>query len=362
MTIEAALGTDAPFDERLQRLRPHPGQAASATNLRRLLDGSPILDSHRTAAPRAGRVLAPVRAAGPRRHARRPRISRGGVLEIELNAVSDNPIVLPDDGDVVSRRQLPRAAGRGRDGRARAATVGSREHQRTPSLPAARPDALERAPAVPRPRERAQQRVHARPVHRRLARLRIASRSRIPPRSIRSRPRRGQEDHVSHGDDGGSRHAARVVANAEIVLALEALGAAQALDLRAPLEPGPATARGEASAPRTPCRSSRRTGSSVPISRRRSSWFDPAGWSRPPKSVSRPARLSPQAIGSPPITVATTGLCPGRYGHVGERGPVQQEEVGALPRLERAEPGRRCPSTHAGFAVAAVSASSGVIP
>ena len=47
MTIEAALGTDAPFDERLQRLRPHPGQNASASNLRRLLAGSPILASHR---------------------------------------------------------------------------------------------------------------------------------------------------------------------------------------------------------------------------------------------------------------------------------------------------------------------------
>ena len=47
MTIEAALGTDAPFDYRLQRLRPHPGQAASASNLRLLLAGSPILASHR---------------------------------------------------------------------------------------------------------------------------------------------------------------------------------------------------------------------------------------------------------------------------------------------------------------------------
>ena len=39
-----------------------------------------------------------------------------------------------------------------------------------------------------------------------------------------------------------ARHAREVVANAQVVLALEALGAAQALDLRAPLEPGPATA------------------------------------------------------------------------------------------------------------------------
>src|SRR5919197_3308887 len=47
MSIEAALGSDRPFDERLQRLRPHPGQAVSASNLRRLLEGSAIVASHR---------------------------------------------------------------------------------------------------------------------------------------------------------------------------------------------------------------------------------------------------------------------------------------------------------------------------
>ena len=47
MTIEASLGTDRPFDERLQALRPHPGQSVSAANLRRLLFTSPILASHR---------------------------------------------------------------------------------------------------------------------------------------------------------------------------------------------------------------------------------------------------------------------------------------------------------------------------
>jgi histidine ammonia-lyase len=50
----------------------------------------------------------------------------------------------------------------------------------------------------------------------------------------------GQEDHVSMGMTS-ARHAREVVANAEVVIALEALGAAQALDLRAPLEPAPGT-------------------------------------------------------------------------------------------------------------------------
>ena len=61
------------------------------------------------------------------------------------------------------------------------------------------------------------------------------------PASVDSIPSSaGQEDHVSMGMTS-ARHAREIVANAETVLALEALAAAQALDLRAPLEPGPAT-------------------------------------------------------------------------------------------------------------------------
>src|SRR5207245_10058925 len=47
MTIEAILGTDRPFDERIHGLRPHPGQSASAANLRALLHDSAIVASHR---------------------------------------------------------------------------------------------------------------------------------------------------------------------------------------------------------------------------------------------------------------------------------------------------------------------------
>jgi histidine ammonia-lyase len=61
------------------------------------------------------------------------------------------------------------------------------------------------------------------------------------PASVDSIPSSAmQEDHVSMGMTA-ARHAREVVTNAETVLALEALGAAQALDLRTPLEPGPAT-------------------------------------------------------------------------------------------------------------------------
>ncbi|MFN4002497.1 histidine ammonia-lyase [Microcella sp.] len=48
MSVEALLGTDRPFASDLHALRPHPGQAASAENMRRVLTGSPVVASHRT--------------------------------------------------------------------------------------------------------------------------------------------------------------------------------------------------------------------------------------------------------------------------------------------------------------------------
>jgi histidine ammonia-lyase len=102
MTIEAALGTDAPFDFRLQRLRPHPGQAVSASNLRLLLEGSQILASHRDSEHLVQDAYS-LRCAPQVHGATRDVLTFArGVLEIELNAVSDNPIVLSDDGDIVS--------------------------------------------------------------------------------------------------------------------------------------------------------------------------------------------------------------------------------------------------------------------
>jgi histidine ammonia-lyase len=102
MSVEACLGTDAPFDERLQRLRPHAGQAASAANLRRLLAGSPILSSHRES-PHLVQDAYSLRCAPQVHGATRDALAYAqGVLQIEANAVSDNPIVLPEDDEVRS--------------------------------------------------------------------------------------------------------------------------------------------------------------------------------------------------------------------------------------------------------------------
>lgn len=243
MTIESALGTDAPFDERLQRLRPHPGQSASASNLRLLLAGSPIRESHRDS-PHLVQDAYSLRCAPQVHGATRDVLTYvQGVLQIEAGSVSDNPIVLPDAlggaGEVRSGGNfhgMPVAIALD----ALAATtvsLASISERRLYRL--LDPKTSNGLPAFL---------VHGSGlnsgfmlVQYTAASLVSESKSLAHPASVDSIPSSaGQEDHVSMGMTA-ARHARDVVTNAETVVALEALAAAQALDLRAPLEPGPAT-------------------------------------------------------------------------------------------------------------------------
>jgi len=240
MTIEAALGTDAPFDDRLQRLRPHPGQAASASNLRRLLDGSPILASHRESEHLVQDAYS-LRCAPQVHGATRDALAFArGVLEIELNAVSDNPIVLPDDRDIVSGGNFhgqPVAVAMDTLATATVGTASISERRLYRLLDPALSNGL---PPFLVPESGLNSGFML--VQYTAASLVSESKSLAHPASVDSIPSSaGQEDHVSMGMTA-ARHAREVVANAEVVVALEALGAAQALDLRAPLEPGSATA------------------------------------------------------------------------------------------------------------------------
>jgi histidine ammonia-lyase len=101
MSIEALLGTDRPYDERVQVIRPHPGQLDSAANLRALLAGSELMASHRHSrhavqdayclrcAPQVHGAVRDVLG-----YARR-------VIDTELGAVVDNPVIVPD-GEVMT--------------------------------------------------------------------------------------------------------------------------------------------------------------------------------------------------------------------------------------------------------------------
>jgi histidine ammonia-lyase len=239
MTIEAALGTDAPFDERLQRLRPHAGQAASATNLRRLLEGSPIRESHRESSHLVQDAYS-LRCTPQVHGATRDAAAYvRGVLEVEVNSVSDNPIVLPDDDEVRSGGNfhgMPVAVAC--DALALSlvslASISDRRLYRLLD-----PKSSNGLPPFLVPESGLNSGFML--VQYTGASLVSECKTLAHPASVDSIPSSaGQEDHVSMGMIA-ARHAREVVANAETVLALEALAGAQALDLRAPLEPGPAT-------------------------------------------------------------------------------------------------------------------------
>jgi histidine ammonia-lyase len=241
MTIEASFGTDRPFDERLQALRPHPGQSASASNLRRLLAGSPILASHRDS-PHLVQDAYSLRCAPQVHGACRDALGYAAeVLAIEVNSVSDNPIVLPDGdaGEVISGGNFhgqPVAVALDTVATAIVSLASIAERRLYRLLDEHQSNGL--PPFL----------VHGSGLNSGFMLVQYTAASLVSeckvlahPASVDSIPSSaGQEDHVSMGMTA-ARHAREVVANAETVVALEALGAAQALDLRAPLEPGPAT-------------------------------------------------------------------------------------------------------------------------
>jgi histidine ammonia-lyase len=98
MTVEALLGTDAAYAPELHSLRPHPGQATSAANLRRLLAGSAIVASH-APSDHAVQDAYSLRCAPQVHGAARDVVAFArGVVERELASVTDNPVVLVDAG------------------------------------------------------------------------------------------------------------------------------------------------------------------------------------------------------------------------------------------------------------------------
>ena len=99
MTLDALRGTPRAFDPRIHALRPHPGQARSAANLRRLLEASEIRASH--AACRRVQDAYSLRCA-PQVHGaiRDAMESARRIFTIELNSATDNPLVI--DGEIFS--------------------------------------------------------------------------------------------------------------------------------------------------------------------------------------------------------------------------------------------------------------------
>ncbi len=239
MSVEGLLGTDAVFAADLQDLRPHPGQAASAANLRALLAGSGIMASHR--GPECTRVqdAYSLRCAPQVAGAARDTVEHAMlVARRELAAVIDNPVVT-SDGRVESNGNFHGAPlAYVLDFLAIvAADLASMSERRTDRfMDTARngglPAFLADDPGVDSGHMIAQYTQAA--IVSELKRLAMpASADSIPSSAM-------QEDHVSMGWSA-ARKLRRSIDGLARVLAVELLTAARGIDLRAPLAPAPAT-------------------------------------------------------------------------------------------------------------------------
>lgn len=240
MSVEALLGTDAAFAADLIALRPHPGQADSAANLRALLADSAIMASHR--GPECTRVQdAYSLRCTPQVHgaARDTFAHAETVADRELAAAIDNPVITPD-GRVESNGNFHGAPlAYVLDFLAiAAADLASISERRTDRfLDVARnhglPAFLADDPGVDSGYMIAQYTQAG--IVSELKRLAV-------PASVESIPSSAmQEDHVSMGW-AAARKLRRALDGLTRVLAIELLTAARGLDLRRPLEPAPGTA------------------------------------------------------------------------------------------------------------------------
>ncbi len=239
MSVEAQLGTDQVFRSELHEpLRPHPGQGRSAQNMFAFLAGSPIVASHREGDGRVQDAYS-LRCSPQVAGAARDTITHARLVATrELAAAIDNPVVLPS-GEVTSNGNFHGApVAYVLDFLAIAvADLGSIAERRTdrmldPARSRDLPAFLADDPGVDSGMMIAQYTQ---------AGLVAENKRLAVPASVDSIPSSAmQEDHVSLG-----WHAARklrtAVANLRRILAVEMLIAGRALDLRAPLKPGPAT-------------------------------------------------------------------------------------------------------------------------
>jgi histidine ammonia-lyase len=240
MSVEALLGTDAVFAADLQALRPHPGQADSAANLRALLAGSGVMASHR--GPECTRVqdAYSLRCAPQVHGAARDTVAHAAaVADRELAAAIDNPVITLDDRVESNGNFHGAPVGYVLDFLAIAvADVAGMSERRTDRfLDAARsnglPPFLAADPGVDSGHMIAQ--YTAAGIVSELKRLAV-------PASVDSIPSSAmQEDHVSMGW-AAARKLRRSLDGLTRVLAIEIVTAARALDLRAPLEPARPTA------------------------------------------------------------------------------------------------------------------------
>lgn len=97
LTVEALRGSDTQFDERIQKLRPYKGQITVAKNMRRLIAGSEIRESHRFNDPRVQDAYS-IRCIPQVHGASRDAVDYVyDIVTTEINSANDNPLIFPKD-------------------------------------------------------------------------------------------------------------------------------------------------------------------------------------------------------------------------------------------------------------------------
>ena len=249
LSLDALQGTVVAFDERIHQARPHAGQLLTAANLRKMIAGSQINDSHRD----CGRVqdAYSLRCIPQVHGAVRDTLSHcRKVMEVEVNSAVDNPLVFPAGGPAIQTEQKP-AKGEGDVisggnfhgepvafaldflGIALSALAGISERRLerlvNPSLNEGLPPFLA-----------AEAGLNSGFMMPQVTAAALVSENKIlaHPASVDSITTSGnKEDFVSMGMTAALK-LKRIVANTCNVLAIEAMAAAQAVDFLAPLKPG----------------------------------------------------------------------------------------------------------------------------
>lgn len=235
MSLEALQGSLTSFHPAIHAARPHAGQVASAANVRQLLAGSAILESHRWCDKVQDAYS--LRCAAQVHGASRDLLAYcEQTVAIEINAATDNPLVLLDEREIVSNgnfhgQPVAFALDCLAIAVAELASISERRVERmvNPSLSEGLPAFLTREGGI-----------NSGMMILQYVSAALVSENKVlaHPASVDSIPTSaGQEDHVSMGNAAGLK-AQQVLANAERSLAIELLAGAQAVEFLAPLEPG----------------------------------------------------------------------------------------------------------------------------
>ncbi|WP_119305011.1 histidine ammonia-lyase [Dongia deserti] len=235
MSTDAALGSDAPFDPRIHAVRGQLGQIDAARALKGLMEGSALRASHihcdRVQDPYSLRCQPQVMGAAldQLRHA-------ANVIQRECNAVSDNPLVFADQGDIISGGNFhAEPVALAADAIALAiAEIGAISERRVALLTDAR---MSNLPAFLAPDPGLNSGFMI--AHVTAAALASENKLLAHPASVDSLPTSAnQEDHVSMATHG-ARRLHDMADNTAAILGIELLAAAQGIELRKPITTSP---------------------------------------------------------------------------------------------------------------------------